>query len=79
MGRGGVAFFSGGKDGLYALYLAEREGIDVPYLLTLKTSIGLSPHWENFEALKVLADAVGGKELLTFDMKEGGAMHWRSS
>lgn len=46
MGRGGVAFFSGGKDGLYALYLAEREGIDVPYLLTLKTSIGLSPHWE---------------------------------
>ncbi|AMQ19210.1 PAB0415 family putative ATP pyrophosphatase [Thermococcus peptonophilus] len=69
MGRG-VAFFSGGKDGLYALYLAEREGIDVPYLLTLKTSIGLSPHWENFEALKVLADAVG-KELLTFDMKEG--------
>ncbi|ASJ03475.1 ATP pyrophosphatase [Thermococcus profundus] len=66
----GVAFFSGGKDGLYALYLAERKGIEVPYLLTLKTSIGLSPHWENFGALKVLADAMG-KELLTFDMKEG--------
>ncbi|WP_297502029.1 diphthine--ammonia ligase family protein [Thermococcus sp.] len=66
----GVAFFSGGKDGLYALYLAEERGIDVPYLLALKTTIGLSPHWENSEALKTLAKAMG-KELLTFDMAEG--------
>lgn len=66
----GIAFFSGGKDGLYALYLAERKGIDVPYLLTLKTTIGLSPHWENFQALKTLATAMG-KEMITFDMKEG--------
>jgi len=66
----GVAFFSGGKDGLYALYLAERKGISVPYLLTLKTTIGLSPHWENFEALKTLANAMG-KDLLTFDMARG--------
>ncbi|BAD85050.1 ATP-binding protein [Thermococcus kodakarensis KOD1] len=66
----GVAFFSGGKDGLYALHLAEKKGIVVPYLLTLKTTIGLSPHWENLEALKTLATAMG-KEMLTFDMKEG--------
>ncbi len=63
----GVAFFSGGKDGLYALYLAERSGIEVPYLLALKTTIGLSPHWENLNSLKTLAKAMG-KELLTFDM-----------
>ncbi|NJE48578.1 diphthine--ammonia ligase family protein [Thermococcus sp. 9N3] len=66
----GVAFFSGGKDGLYAVHLAERNGIEVPYLLALKTTIGLSPHWENFNALKTLADAMG-KELLTFDMSRG--------
>ena len=66
----GVAFFSGGKDGLYALHLAEMRGIDVPYLLALKTTIGLSPHWENLEALKTLAEAMR-KELLTFDMREG--------
>ncbi|EEB74515.1 diphthine--ammonia ligase [Thermococcus sp. AM4] len=66
----GVAFFSGGKDGLYAVHLAERNGIEVPYLLALKTTIGLSPHWENFSALKTLADAMG-KELLTFDMNRG--------
>jgi len=66
----GVAFFSGGKDGLYAVHLAEGNGIEVPYLLALKTTIGLSPHWENFSALKTLADAMG-KELLTFDMSRG--------
>ncbi|WP_297438692.1 diphthine--ammonia ligase [Thermococcus sp.] len=66
----GVAFFSGGKDGLYALHLTEKNRIEVPYLLALKTTIGLSPHWENFKALKTLAEAMG-KELLTFDMAKG--------
>ncbi|WP_010478128.1 PAB0415 family putative ATP pyrophosphatase [Thermococcus zilligii] len=66
----GVAFFSGGKDGLYALYLAEKSGIKVPYLLALKTTIELSPHWENLDALKTLAGAMG-RELLTFDMARG--------
>ena len=66
----GIAFFSGGKDGLYALYLAEKRGIRVPYLLALKTTIGLSPHWENLNSLKTLAKAMG-KELLTFDMSHG--------
>jgi len=66
----GVAFFSGGKDGLYAVHVAEKNGVKVPYLLALKTTIGLSPHWENFSALKTLAGAMG-KELLTFDMSRG--------
>jgi len=66
----GVALFSGGKDGLYAVHLAEKSGIEVPYLLALKTTIGLSPHWENFSALETLADAME-KELLTFDMNRG--------
>ncbi|BAA29449.1 ATP pyrophosphatase [Pyrococcus horikoshii] len=69
MGKG-VAFFSGGKDGLYALYLAEEMGIEVPYLLVLKTSIGLSPHWENLDALKTLAKVME-REILTFDMRRG--------
>ena len=66
----GVAFFSGGKDILYAIYLAQKSGIEVPYLLALKTTMGLSPHWENFSALETLAEAMG-KELLTFDMGRG--------
>ncbi len=67
----GIAFFSGGKDGLYAMYLAEKQGIDVSYLLALKTTIGVSPHYENLSELKKLVDAMG-KELLIFDMKKGG-------
>ncbi|CAB49526.1 PAB0415 family putative ATP pyrophosphatase [Pyrococcus abyssi] len=66
----GIALFSGGKDGLYAVYLAEKEGIDVPYLLLLKTTIGLSPHWENRLSLRKLANSMG-KAILTFDMAEG--------
>lgn len=66
----GVAFFSGGKDGLYALHLAQKRGVEVPYLLVLKTTMGTSPHWENFSALTALARAMG-KELLTFDMARG--------
>ncbi|CAD5244235.1 PAB0415 family putative ATP pyrophosphatase [Thermococcus camini] len=66
----GIAFFSGGKDGLYAVHLAERKGIKIPYLLTLKTTIGLSPHRENLGALETLAGAIG-KKLLTFDMAKG--------
>jgi len=66
----GVAFFSGGKDGLYAMYLAEKQEIEVPYLLALKTTIGISPHYENLSELKKLVDVMG-KELLIFDMREG--------
>ena len=66
----GTAFFSGGKDGLYATYLSEKQGIEIPYLLALKTTIGTSPHYENLSELKKLADAMN-KELLTFDMAKG--------
>jgi diphthine-ammonia ligase len=66
----GVAFFSGGKDGLYAVYLAQKSGIEIPYLLLLKTTLGVSPHFENIESLKMLANSMG-KELLVFDMKNG--------
>ncbi|MBO8174589.1 MAG: ATP pyrophosphatase [Thermococcus sp.] len=66
----GVAFFSGGKDGLYATYLAERQGIKIPYLLALKTTIGTSPHYENLSELKKIADAMN-RELLIFDMAKG--------
>ncbi len=66
----GIAFFSGGKDGLYAVYLAQKSGIEVPYLLLLKTTLGISPHYENIESLKMLADSMK-KELLVFDMKNG--------
>ncbi|WP_457753478.1 PAB0415 family putative ATP pyrophosphatase [Thermococcus sp.] len=66
----GIAFFSGGKDGLYAAYLSERQGIRIPYLLALKTTIGTSPHYENLSELKKLADAMN-KEFLIFDMTKG--------
>ncbi len=65
-----MAFFSGGKDGLYATYLAENQGIDVPYLLLFKTTIGLSPHYENIDSLKKIARSMK-KELFVFDMKNG--------
>ncbi|NJE06572.1 diphthine--ammonia ligase family protein [Thermococcus sp. M36] len=66
----GIAFFSGGKDGLYATYLAQKSGISIPYFLVLKTTIGLSPHYENLSELEKLAEAMG-KELLIFDMAKG--------
>jgi len=66
----GVAFFSGGKDGLYATHLAEKQGIKVPYLLVLKTTVGASPHYENLSELKKIAKAMN-RELLIFDMANG--------
>lgn len=62
-----VSFFSGGKDGLFATYLAQKKSIDVKYFLLLKTTIGLSPHYENLDALKLIAHSCK-KELLIFDM-----------
>lgn len=62
-----VSFFSGGKDGLFATYLAQKKAIEVKYFLLLNTTIGLSPHYENLEALKRIAHSCK-KELLIFDM-----------
>lgn len=65
-----MAFFSGGKDGLYALHLAQKSGIEVPFLLLMKTSFGRSPHYENMESLKKIVKSMK-KELLVFDMAKG--------
>jgi diphthine-ammonia ligase len=68
-----VALFSGGKDSLYALHLAEKQGITVDNLLTLIPSLPWpSPHAENMEALKALAESMG-KQLTIVDFKREGA------
>ena len=54
-----VALFSGGKDSLYAVYLAEKQGVTVDHLLTLLPTLPWpSPHAENIEALKILAESM---------------------
>ncbi len=65
-----MAFFSGGKDGLYATYLATKQGVEVPYLLLFNTTIGLSPHYENIDSLMKIARSMK-REFLIFDMKNG--------
>jgi diphthine-ammonia ligase len=68
-----AALFSGGKDSLYAVYLAERQGVKVDYLVSLIPSLPWpSPHAENMEALKILAGSMG-KNLTIVDFKREGA------
>ncbi|PVX23162.1 MAG: ATP pyrophosphatase [Candidatus Bathyarchaeum sp.] len=68
-----VALFSGGKDSLYALYLAEKQGVTVDHLITLLPTLPWpSPHAENIEALKLLAQSMG-KQLTIIDFKQEGA------
>lgn len=68
-----VALFSGGKDSLYALHLAEKQGVTVDNLLTLLPSLPWpSPHSENIEALKLLAESMG-KHLTIVDFKREDA------
>ena len=68
-----VSLFSGGKDSLYAMYLAEKQGFKVDNLLTLLPTLPWpSPHAENVEALKVLAQSMG-KHLTIVDFKKDGA------
>lgn len=68
-----VALFSGGKDSLYSMYLAEKQGVIVDDLLTLLPTLPWpSPHAENVEALKVLAKSMG-KRLTIIDFKKDGA------
>ena len=69
----GVALFSGGKDSLYALLLAEKQGIKVDYLLTLLPTLPWpSPHAENIEALKLLAKSMD-KQLTIVDFQKPDA------
>ena len=68
-----VGLFSGGKDSLYALYLDEKQGVAVDDLITLLPSLPWpSPHAENVDALKVLAESMG-KRLTIVDFKREGA------
>ncbi len=68
-----VALFSGGKDSLYALYLVEKQGVTVDNLLTLLPTLPWpSPHAENIEALKMLAESMG-KHLTIVDFQREGA------
>jgi diphthine-ammonia ligase len=67
-----VALFSGGKDSLYAVYLTEKEGVEVEHLLTLIPTLPRpSPHAENMEALKLLAKSMRKPQtIVDFKRKE---------
>ncbi|WNZ29889.1 MAG: ATP pyrophosphatase [Candidatus Bathyarchaeota archaeon] len=68
-----AALFSGGKDSLYSLYIAEKQGIKVDHLITLITTLPIpSPHAENIEALKTIAKSMG-KQLTIVDFKQKNA------
>ena len=68
-----VGLFSGGKDSLYAVHLVEKEGVTVNHLLSLIPSLPWpSPHAENIESLKVLAESMG-KRLTIVDFQREGA------
>ena len=54
-----AGLFSGGKDSLYAIYLAEKQGLKVEHLICLIPSFPLpSAHAENIDALKILAESM---------------------
>jgi len=68
-----VALFSGGKDSLYATYLVEKQGVIIDDLITLLPTLPRpSPHAENIEALKILADSMH-KNLTIIDFRREGA------
>jgi diphthine-ammonia ligase len=68
-----VSLFSGGKDSLYALHLVEKSDVTVDHLLTLIPNLPWpSPHAENMEALKILAESMN-KHLTIVDFKREGA------
>ena len=68
-----VSLFSGGKDSLYAEYLAEKQGITVDHLITLLPNLPWpSPHAENIEALKILAKSMGKLHIIV-DFKRENA------
>ena len=66
-----AGLFSGGKDSLYAIYLAEREGIKIEHLICLIPSFPVpSPHAENIEAIKFIAKSMRRK-LAIVDLHRG--------
>jgi uncharacterized protein (TIGR00290 family) len=69
-----AALFSGGKDSLYALYLAEKQGFIIDHLITLRTTLPWpSPHAENIEALELLARSMK-KHLTIVDFQKENAL-----
>lgn len=61
-----------GKDSLYAIYLAEKQGAKVEHLISLIPSFpSPSPHAENINALKILAESMK-KSLTILDLHKGG-------
>jgi uncharacterized protein (TIGR00290 family) len=67
-----VGLFSGGKDSLFAIHLIEKQGISVDHLLSLIPSLPWpSPHSENIEALKILAESMGKSQTIVDFQKEG--------
>lgn len=68
-----VGLFSGGKDSLYAIYLAMKRGVEVEHLISMVPNLPRpSPHGENIEALKKLAGSMG-KELTIVDFNIEGS------
>lgn len=68
-----VGLFSGGKDSLYAIYLAMKQGVEVEHLISMVPNLPRpSPHGENIEALKILAGSMG-KELTIVDFNIEGS------
>jgi uncharacterized protein (TIGR00290 family) len=66
-----AGLFSGGKDSLYAIYLAEKQGLKVEHLIFLiPTFPRPSPHAENIDALKILAESMR-KSLTILDFNKG--------
>ena len=60
-----AGLFSGGKDSLYAIYLAEKEGVKVEHLICLIPSFPVpSPHAENLEAIRFIADSMRRKLMI---------------
>jgi len=66
----GAALFSG-KDSLYSIYLVERLGISISYLITFITTFNRpSGHLENINVLKKIAEKMN-KQLFIIDLKNG--------
>lgn len=70
-----AGLFSGGKDSLYAVYLTEKRGVEVEYLISLIPSFSRpSPHVENIESLKLLAEAMNRSHIVVNLRKGSGEL-----
>jgi len=67
-----AGLFSGGKDSLYAIYLAEKQGAKVEHLICLIPSFSEfpSPHAENVKALETIAKVMK-RNLILVDFHKG--------